>query len=508
MDSIYLNIHKTIQPLVMSKILLLLIGISVYSILQGQLHMAEIKADGIVVPVVIHTAVNNPDEGQMVFDPSTNSYWYWDGGAWFDIGNNSRIIDEDRDTYVEAGEDFIDFAVLNNANSSMFLTDDRLRMDFSSAMGGANLHIGQTTINPTFSTGSRNTFLGFSTGEQNTTGSDNTYVGTDAGQFSTTGSENIFIGAFSGIANTTGNKSVLIGHSAGNVDTNGEENTMVGYYSGRNSGGMKNTFIGTSSGEYAVTNSSVIIGDFAGHKSTGDNTILIGAGAGNDNKGAGSILIGTGAGRTNTDKDLVAIGNGAGEINVGDGNTFVGQNSGNNNSMGKQNTYVGSNTGQSNISGVDNTLIGFVAGSKVTGVENTFIGSLAGNEAANGDRNVYIGKATGLNNDGGSSNVFIGTDVGRSFTMASPASDRLMIDNSDDAIPLIYGEFDNEIVKISRLFKLEPFDVMNATPPTCDHATNPENTGMMFMDESPLSGLSPQPARLMFCDGTTYVPLN
>jgi len=81
-----------------------------------------------------------------------------------------------------------------------------------------------------------------------------------------------------------------------------------------------------------------------------------------------------------------------------------------------------------------------------------------------------------------------------------------MIDNTNDDDPLIYGDFDTDLVKINKLLKLNPIGAV--MPPTCDNVSFPQNTGIMYMDDRPLSLMPIGPARLMYCDGTTYVPLN
>jgi hypothetical protein len=66
------------------------------------------------------TNISNPAQGLMVFDNTTNSFWYYSGSAWIelDTGNHSIISDADGDTKIQAeespDEDVIRFDVGNS----------------------------------------------------------------------------------------------------------------------------------------------------------------------------------------------------------------------------------------------------------------------------------------------------------------------------------------------------------------------------------------------------------
>ena len=98
--------------------------------------------------------------------------------------------------------------------------------------------------------------------------------------------------------------------------------------------------------------------------------------------------------------------------------------------------------------GNNNIAIGDSAGANLdNGSSNVFIGELAGINAT-GNRNVFIGRFSGLANTGDSS-VFIGNGSGRNETEGQ----RLYIDNSNTTTPLIYGEFDNDILRVNGDFE-------------------------------------------------------
>lgn len=112
---------------------------------------------------------------------------------------------------------------------------------------------------------------------------------------------------------------------------------------------------------------------------------------------------------------------------------------------GNKNNFLGHEAGR-NSTGTRNTFTGHQAGrSNTTGSYNLFSGYEAGELNTTGDRNVYLGADAGYNNIAGSNNVFIGNNAG----FNEMGSNKLFIDNSATSSPLIYGEFDNDFVKIN-----------------------------------------------------------
>ena len=134
------------------------------------------------------------------------------------------------------------------------------------------------------------------------------------------------------------------------------------------------------------------------------------------------------------------------------------------------NTAIGYDALQ-NVDGPSNTAIGFraLAGSLNplvgTARNNTAIGEGAGRRIQDGRNNIYLGKDTDEFNTNGSRNTIIGTDAGAaigSFRVidgriligyeagfgSGGTDNTLYIENSRSNTPLIYGEFDNDIVRI------------------------------------------------------------
>lgn len=152
------------------------------------------------------------------------------------------------------------------------------------------------------------------------------------------------------------------------------------------------------------------------------------------------------------------IGVGAGYGNTEGGyNTFVGHSAGLSNTIGTHNSFIGRGAGASNTSGISNSFLGSSSGSANTeGNQNCFIGSAAGQENTTGSFNTFIGRAAGFLSVTGTSNVAIGAGAGPTVSNTDSHM-KLYIDvdtsfsgNND---PLIYGEFDNNLVRINGVFE-------------------------------------------------------
>jgi len=103
------------------------------------------------------------------------------------------------------------------------------------------------------------------------------------------------------------------------------------------------------------------------------------------------------------------------DLSIDENNLFVGQNAGiNNNSQDPKNighnTFLGVDSGKDNTIGDQNTFTGFQSGlMNIDGTSNTFIGSSAGANNVSGNSNVFVGKNAGSSSIQGS-NVYIGAD--------------------------------------------------------------------------------------------------
>ena len=223
----------------------------------------------------------------------------------------------------------------------------------------------------------------------------NFFAGYDAGK-ANTGQYNTYIGNEAGKKDTVGEDNVYIGNSAG-INGSGSENVFIGCNSGPDCSGTRNVFVGWHSGRLATTaESNVIIGNGSGDRNkTGNENVLLGNSAGYNNNGNQNVFIGNSTFRMHTIGDHnIAIGDGAGDLSDSSNYCIV----------------IGYDAGRNSKKGENNVVIGTQAGYKYRG-----------------NNNVFIGNKAGYNEEG---------------------SNRLYIANSSSN-PLIYGEFDNKIVKIN-----------------------------------------------------------
>ena len=199
------------------------------------------------------------------------------------------------------------------------------------------------------------------------------------------------------------------------------------------------------------TGSSVFLGSEAGLNDdlSNNKNAYIGEQAGKDNT--------SGSHNTGIGYRALAIGIAA------SGNTGVGSEAlaGN---TGALNSAFGFECMEANTTGSENVAMGYLAlNINMTGDNNVGIGSRAGMFKSGGGNNVLLGASAGegtsphtkSNNvmigyqagqlNEGSNNVMLGYQAGQNET----GSDKLYIDNSNTSNPLIYGEFNNDLVEVN-----------------------------------------------------------
>ena len=194
---------------------------------------------------------------------------------------------------------------------------------------------------------------------------------------------------------------------------------------------------------------NVFVGFKSGFQNTeGSYNVFLGQDTGNANKtGARNVFIGAQAGKSNNGSYNVFMGYQSGTSNTsGSYNLFLGYYAGKDNSVGVNNVFTGYEAGRLNSTGNNNVFTGKESGVENTNGEgNTFIGTQTGHDNTSGNYNVCLGYKTGYTNRTGSHNVFIGHKAGHNET----GSNRLYIDNSVTATPLIYGKFDTDQLGIN-----------------------------------------------------------
>jgi len=181
---------------------------------------------------------------------------------------------------------------------------------------------------------------------------------------------------------------------------NGYNDTFVGYYAGNaETTGYYNTFTGYQSGKSVTSGGyNTFLGSFSGHNDT-----------------------------------------------TGYYNSFMGYSAGYSNTTGYRNAFLGSFAGCYNSSGACNTFLGYTAGYYNTyGYGNTYVGYRSGYRNQSGNYNTLLGRYSGYYNYSGSGNVFLGNYAG----YYESGSNKLFIENTPTSLPLVYGEFDHDILTV------------------------------------------------------------
>jgi len=275
------------------------------------------------------------------------------------------------------------------------------------------------------------------------------------------------------------------------IIVSGSNATITGSFTGSFTGDGSNLTNLPSSDPFPYTGSAVISGslevegDITGSgkislKNTANNTI-IGQGAGvNISTGTNFTIIGQGAGTgLTTTRDSVAIGKGAMSSANSERAVAVGYNAGI--SSGERGVHIGHEAGRLN-SGTYCVNLGASAGStNVTTNSTVSIGNSAnsnkggtisnavaiGVNSTSRNNTVTIGNSAGNNTS--TDSVFLGYNAGNQETN----SNRLYIENSNSTTPLIYGEFDNDLVRINgKLFVSNSLDITGSAIVNGDITTN------------------------------------
>ena len=147
-------------------------------------------------------------------------------------------------------------------------------------------------------------------------------------------------------------------------------------------------------------------------------------------------------------------------VKDGNNNVFIGDGVADSRTSASNSVSVGFESGNSFITGQNNVFIGKWAGRDNNLTDNVFIGYRSGIQNISA-QNVFIGMDAGLSNITGLGNVFIGSESGYNET----GSNKLYIENSNSATPLIYGEFDNDLIQINGDLKAQD-DTLEVTADT------------------------------------------
>ncbi len=282
--------------------------------------------------------------------------------------------------------------------------------------GGA-IYIGENAgLNNLALTG--NIGIGYESLKSNTSGVFITALGWRSLFSNTSGMRNVAVGYTTLSGNTTGVDNTAVGHEALNMNSAGNFNSAMGSHAlSSNTTGMENTAMGV----------------LALHKNTTANR--------NTGIGTKALYFNT-TGEHNT-----AVGNSAMQVNTtGNWNTAVGSYSLWTNTTGEQNAALGYHSLWQNLTGIKNTAAGaFAAALNTTGMRNVILGAYANYYNEEGSNNTIIGYNAGMGSSqhDKSGNVFVGYQAGFNET----GDNKLYIENSNSTAPLIYGDFDNDILQ-------------------------------------------------------------
>ncbi len=400
--------------------------------------MLDVKSTdkGLLIPRMLEVerdAMTSPATGLLIYQTDgTAGFYYYDGTKWGLIGSGAFSIDDLSDGKTAGHNVFLgDGAGENDDGTTNLNVAVGYRSSYSNTTGGGNTASGYISLY--YNTGSNNTATGNQSLYRNTTGSHNTANGGYALCNNETGSYNTALGYDAGY-NDTASGSVYIGYKAGYYNTRGnrlyiensDSDTPLIY------GEFDNDLIRIN-GDLDITGSLMNFGidDLSDGKTTG-NSVFLGDGAGINDDG--------------TDNKNVAVGDSSLNSNTtGWYNTATGYKSLYTNTRGVANMAGGYKSLLSNISGAWNTANGFKClYFNTKGNKNTASGGFALYNNETGSNNTALGYFAGYN-DTASGSVYIGNKAGYNNTTGN----RLYIENSDSDMPLIYGEFDNDLIRIN-----------------------------------------------------------
>ncbi|MEM6515460.1 MAG: tail fiber domain-containing protein [Bacteroidota bacterium] len=370
--------------LIMTPFLLLAQGVGIGTTTPEESAILDVTSTekGLLIPRMTaadREAIDTPAKGLMVFDNETNSFWFYNGTEWNEIGAddgdvflvNSNVISGDG-----AGANLLGDGA--NASANIAIGNNALSTAQSGG-NGFNVAVGWNSQpltgdvvfgNPFgFFFAFGNASVGGRTLEQNTTGAQNAALGYQSLQSNTTGSANAAVGSFALNRTTTGNGNIAMGLRAGQGNITGEGNLYIGFDAGRGTnqatdGSAENTNVtflgrqtGVSDAGINYTNSTAL-----GFEAliTADNQIVLGNGDISEITTSGNLVT---SGNINA-TDVTATGNLSGiDLNSsGDVNT------GNLNATGDANVTNVLATG--NVSSVDVSASGDISTTNLTATAN------------------------------------------------------------------------------------------------------------------------------------------
>lgn len=449
------------------------------------------------------------EEGLTVYDTTTKGYWYWDGAQWVQMAGGGAGWSLTGNAGTDPAVNFVgttDWSPLVfQVNGSQV---GELEGNFwANTFLGRNAGLG--------SANQQNVAVGAEALSSGNTGWGNSALGVFALRDNLGGGFNAAVGYYAMANRTQGNSNVAVGEfcMGGN---NGDANVAIGLAALGNTAGSRATAIGAyamgnmSGNPLPHTNSNVAVGYEAlrGAPFPSANTGLWNTAVGYQamvecSSGSENTAVGARALRSvQSGFDNCAFGSSSLAANTtGYFNTAVGSGALNANTTGYYNVAVGASCLTGLQTGWNNVAIGAATlqladnsqGNIAIGAEtlrdmsqgdgNIAIGGFALEEHQTGGNNIDIGGGALADNYTGTGNVAIGIGAG----YGQQVSDKLFVQMGPGATPLIYGEFDTDMVRVNHNLGVgcsafgggtKVLALENGTPPVA-----PINGVLLYADE-------------------------
>lgn len=349
---------------------------------------------GVLIPRVTsaeRTAIVAPATGLLVYDTTTDGFWYFNGSAWTSLINAGGGWSTTGNAGMTLGTNFLG----TTDNNQLEVRVDNERSGFLTPSG------------TTTSWGHRALLVN--------TGTNNTAFGKNALTANTTANNNTALGSQALATNTTGGQNTAVGSQALNLNLSTSNNTAVGFRAMNVTVGSDNTAVGSEA------------------------MLFNGVGADNTAVGSDALRVNVlGTGNT-------AVGSSALYTNVANGNTAVGQTALYANTSGIYNVAVGAEALEDNSTGVDNTAVGaFALWNNTVGVNNTAVGfqAIGVNATVTGDYNTAVGYQAGIGITNQNYNTAIGFQAGLAGATNSTLVGAAIVQNAagyTNATALGYG---------------------------------------------------------------------
>jgi hypothetical protein len=419
-------------------------------------------------------------------------------------------------------------------------------------------------------TGSFNTSVGDDAADRNLTGNANTVIGNAALYRDTLGNNNVAIGRIALFNNYSGSNNTAVGTEAG-VNNQGSGNVFLGRAAGANEAGNDKLYLDNSN-----TANPLLYGDFLTNLLRVNGTLNVnnaysfptidgaanhvlstnGAGVaswvspsslvtsawninGNSGTNPATNFIGTTdnvalsfrvnnqwAGRLDHINDNYSLGPSSLSLNpTGTRNVAFGTGALYRLSTGSYNVAIGNYSQFFTNTGSYNTSVGDDAANRITtGAANTALGHLALYRDTSGNDNLALGRLALYNNYNGSNNTALGTEaganntgsgnvfVGRAAGSYEAGSDKLYIDNSNTATPLLYGDFFTDLLRVNGTLNINNAYSLPTADGTANYVLTTNGTGTVNWDATTttawgLTGNAGTTANTNFIGTTDFNPL-